>query len=183
MTAQCVTGCAGSAGATYEWGNIGRATLRGVETSLTLPLSRTVTLTGNYTYTQSKRKSDDEVAYDGTSLQGQPLDRTPRHVLNLRADWRATDALSLYTSANVQSEQYWANYRNVSTTTRRRPGATTFDLGGSYELNKHVTFRLAVMNLTDKRVPVDYRTRTTGLDGNWQVDEGRRLWLNTSVSF
>lgn len=180
---QCVTGCAGASGATYEWGNIGRATLRGVETSLTLPLSRTVTLTGNYTYTQSKRKSDDEVAYDGTSLQGQPLDRTPRHVLNLRADWRTTDALSLYASANVQSEQYWANYRNVSTTTRRRPGATTFDLGGSYELNKHVTFRLAMMNLTDKRVPVDYRSRTTGLDGNWQVDEGRRLWLNTSVSF
>lgn len=180
---QCVTGCSGSSGATYEWGNIGRATLRGVETSLTLPLSRTVTLTGNYTYTQSKRKSDDEVAYDGTSLQGQPLDRTPRHVLNVRADWQATDALSLYASTNVQSEQYWANYRNVSSTTRRRPGATTFDLGGSYELNKHVTFRLAVMNLTDKRVPVDYRTRTTGLDGNWQVDEGRRLWLNTSVSF
>ncbi|WP_459614656.1 TonB-dependent receptor domain-containing protein [Bordetella sp. 2513F-2] len=180
---QCVSGCSGSSGATYEWGNIGRATLQGVETTLSIPLSETVELSGNYTYTSSKRKTDDETAYDGSSLKGKPLDRTPRHVLNVRADWQATPALSVYAAAHVQSEQYWANYRNGSTTTRRRPGATTFDLGASYELNRSVTLRLAMLNITDKRVPVDYRGRTDGLEGNWLVDDGRRIWLNTSVSF
>ncbi|WP_454692284.1 TonB-dependent receptor domain-containing protein [Achromobacter aloeverae] len=180
---QCISGCSGSAGATYAWGNIGRATLKGVETSLTLPVTDALKFSANYTYTASKRKSDDETAFDGTSLKGKPLDRTPRHSLNLRADWEPAEKWALYAAAHVQSEQYWANYRNASTTTRRRAGATTYDLGASYVVNKNVTMRLSVLNVTDKRVPVDYRARTDGLDGNWLVDDGRRLWLSTSISF
>lgn len=180
---QCVTGCAGTAGAVYEWNNIGRVVLRGVETNLVWPITKAIRLTGNYTFTDSKRKSAEEVAFNGESLQGKPLDRTPKHVLNLRSEWQTNDKLSVYAGMNMQSEQFWANYRNSSQTTRRRPGATTFDLGGSYVVSKSVTVRLALLNLTDKRVPVDYRTRAAGLEGNWQVDDGRRLWLSTSLSF
>ncbi|VCU72464.1 Colicin I receptor precursor [Pigmentiphaga humi] len=180
---QCVSGCSGSSGAVYEWANIGEVTLQGVETSLTWPLARNLRLVGNYTYTDSERKSDDELAFDGTSLKGKPLDRTPRHVLNLKTEWQPMEKLMVFAGMNVQSEQYWANFRNGSTTTRRRPGATTYDLGASYVVNKNMTVRLSMLNITDKRVPVDYRARTAGLDGNWMVDEGRRLWLSTSISF
>ncbi len=180
---QCVLDCAGTAGATYAWGNIGSAVLRGVETSMTLPLTDALSLAANYTYTDSERRSDDEIAFDGSSLRGEPLDRTPAHVANVKLDWRASDALLLYARTNVQSEQYWANFRNSALSTRRRPGATTFDLGGSYALRSSIDLRAALLNVGDRQVPVDSRGRNDGLDGNWQVDEGRRLWMSVGVSF
>jgi len=180
---QCVEGCDGTTGALYAWGNIGRASIRGAEASVGWSITERLRLDANYPYTDSERRSDEEIAFNRESLRGQPLDRTPRHALNLRADWRFSDALSSYLAINASSEQFWANFRNSAQSVRRRPGTTTYDVGASYAFGEHVKLRTALLNLTDKRAWVDRRNRLTGLDGNWQVDDGRRVWLSLGLGF
>jgi outer membrane receptor for ferrienterochelin and colicins len=180
---QCVSNCSGSSGALYAWGNIGNAEIRGIESSLQWPLSAKLKLAANYTYTDSQRNSDEETSYNGTSLRGQPLDRTPRHAFNARLDWQASPKLAAYAALAASSEQYWANFRNSAQDVRTRPGSSSYDIGGSYTFTSHLSLRLALLNITDKRVVVDSRNRNTGLDGNWQVDDGRRLWMSLGVDF
>jgi len=168
---------------TYIYDNLDRVVIKGVEVNATVPVTPALLLTANYTYTDSKRKGGSETAFDGSSLDGMPLDKTPTHMANVRLDWRITDQISAYGQAYYTGEQYWSGFRNGSTKTRTREASTTFDLGVNFVVNKNFTLRAAVLNLTDKIVPLDLRGRTTGLDGNWMVDEGRRFWGTATISF
>lgn len=166
----------------YIYDNIDKVTLRGVELGATLPLADHWTLKGNYTYTDSKREGDrGEPAFDGSSLDGKPLDKTPEHMLNARVDWSVTDSIDLYARSATVGKQYWAGFRNAAMNTRERPGATTYDLGATWQATRHLRIGIAVLNLTDKVVPVDERNRNTGLSGNWMVDEGRRVWMSINA--
>ena len=147
------------------------------------PLTESVKLTSNYTFTRSKRKGGQEVSFNGESLDGEPLERTPEHVLNTRLDWQVNDRLSTYARWNLSGEARYAAYRNGAMGVRTRPGGSTFDLGASYQATKNLSLRLAVLNVTDHKTAVDERTRYDGLDGNWMVDEGRRFWLGASLQF
>src|SRR5690606_28510084 len=110
------------------------------------------------------------------SLDGQPLDKTPEHMANVRLDWQATDKLSAYVLGQYLGKQYYTGFRNGAVNTRTREPSTTFDIGVAYDVSANLALKLAVLNVTDKIVPVDERGRFEGLDGNWMVDEGRRFW-------
>lgn len=166
----------------YEYENIDKVTIRGAEVSFATPLTKKLKLTTNYTYTDSERKGG-ETAFDGSSLDGKPLDKTPEHMFNAKLDWQPIRPLSLFTRVNVVSEQYWSGFRNYAMSSRTRPGTATYDIGGAYDLNKYVTFKMSVLNITDKKVAIDNRTRTGGLDGNWMVDEGLRIAADMTVRF
>lgn len=166
----------------YIYDNVDKVNLRGLEMRLKMPLTRTVSLDTNYSYTHSKRKGGTETAYNGSSLDGQPLERTPKHMLNAKLDWKATAALNTFARINFSSGARYAGYRNYAMDTRSRGSATTFDLGGSYALSKQVALRFSLLNVTDRKVSVDERPRAT-LTGNWIVDEGRRVWLGVDAQF
>lgn len=167
----------------YIYDNVDRVTIKGVEVNGTLPIMRELLLTANYTYTDSKRRGGTEPAFDGSSLDGRPLDKTPKHMANVRLDWQITDQVGAYGLAYYTGKQYWAGFRNGAMNTRTREASTTFDLGIDFAINEHFSLKAAVLNITDKIVPVDTRGRTTGLDGNWMVDEGRRFWGTATISF
>lgn len=167
----------------YIYDNIDKLQIYGLELALKLPLTDSISLSSNYTFTKSQRKGGGEVSFNGESLDGEPLDKTPRHVLNTRLDWQVNDRFNTYLRWNVSGEARYAAYRNGATGVRTRPGGSTFDLGGSYEVSKNLSLRLAVLNLTDHKTPLDERTRFDGLDGNWMIDEGRRFWLGASLKF
>jgi outer membrane receptor for ferrienterochelin and colicins len=173
----------GTANHLYVYDNIDKLQIYGLELALKLPLTDAVSLSSNYTYTKSKRKGGGEVSFDGVTLDGEPLDKTPEHVLNTRLDWQVNERFNTYLRWNLSGKARYAAYRNGAMSVRSRPGGSTFDLGGSYDVTKHLTLRLAVLNLTDHKTPLDLRTRYAGLDGNWMVDEGRRFWLGASLSF
>ncbi len=173
----------GTANHLYVYDNIDKVQIYGLELALKLPLTDTVNLSSNYTYTKSKRKGGGEVSFNGLTLDGEPLDKTPEHVLNTRLDWQVNERLGTYLRWNLSGKARYAAYRNGAMGVRTRPGGSTFDLGGNYAVTKHLSLRLAVLNLTDHKTPVDLRTRYAGLDGNWMVDEGRRFWLGASLSF
>ena len=176
-------GVKGKASTVYIYDNVDKVNNRGLEVGIKLPVTRTVKLDANYTFTHSKRQGGTETAYDGSSLDGQPLERTPKHLLNARLDWQTTAALNTYARLNFVGSSRYAAYRNNSVGTRHRGSSATMDLGGSYALTRAMNVRFAVLNITDRKVPVDERTRNTGLIGNWMVDEGRRLWLGMDATF
>ena len=167
----------------YVYDNIDRVRIQGVELSAERRLADAWTLKANYTYTDSERQGGGEPAFDGGSLDGRPLDMTPEHVANARIDWQATGALAFNAAAHYTGEQYWAGFRNGALNVRTRPAATTFDVGLRWQANAHVALNAALLNVSDKVVPVDQRGRFTGLDGNWYVDEGRRLWASLDLRF
>src|SRR5690606_30290077 len=137
----------------------------------------------NYTYTKSKRRGGGEMSFDGSSLDGKPFEKTPEHMLNARLDWRATDKLDTFARLNYTGNAYYAGFRNSARSMRTRGSSLTFDLGGSYAVTKNVSLRLSLLNLFDRKVPIDTRDRNSGLDGNWMLDEGRRLWVGLNATF
>ncbi|WP_084360581.1 TonB-dependent receptor domain-containing protein [Hydrogenophaga palleronii] len=167
----------------YTYDNIDRVTLRGLEVGAGLPLARAWKLSGSYTFTDSKRKGGGEPAFDGSSLEGRPLDKSPRHKLSAQLDWDPSDQLGLFVGATYTGKEYWAAFRNSAARTRERSASTTFDVGGHYRLRSNLLLKFALLNVTNKMVPVDLRGRTSGLDGNWMLDEGRRLSLSLNATF
>ncbi|GBU14624.1 ligand-gated channel protein [Polaromonas sp.] len=167
----------------FIYDNIDRVTLRGLELSANTSLSREWALSGNYTYTKSVRKGGSESSSNGGSMDGKPLEKTPKHAFHAQVDWTPSAAWQIYAGTTYVSSQYWAALRNGSRGVRERQASTTFDLGGSYVVNKNVSVKLSMLNLTNKIVPVDSRRGSDGLDGNWMVDEGRRLSVMLEAQF
>lgn len=167
----------------YTYGNIDRVRIQGVEVSATVPVTETLELTANYTFTDSERRGGGEPSFDGTSLDGFPLDKTPKHMANVKLGWDATDRLHAYVSAYYIGKQWYTGFRNAAMGPRVREGSTTYDLGLSYQVSDMLRLNAAALNLTGKIVPVDERGRFDGLNGNWMVDEGRRYWVSATASF
>ncbi|EIG5058806.1 TonB-dependent receptor [Escherichia coli] len=72
----------------------------------------------------------------------------------------------------------WAAQRNGAKVPRVRNGFTSMDIGLNYQILPDMLINFAVLNVTDRKSE-DIDT----IDGNWQVDEGRRYWANVRVSF
>ena len=90
-------------------------------------LSRTLKVSGAYTLTESRREGSGEKAFNGSSLDGYPLDKTPKHKFNVQVDWTPMAKLDLYAAANYIGSEYWAAFRNGAQGVRERPSTTTFD--------------------------------------------------------
>ncbi|MGO1767282.1 MAG: TonB-dependent receptor domain-containing protein, partial [Advenella sp.] len=164
----------------YVYANVGKANIKGIELSAGMPLATGLKLQLNYTYLDSKRKSDDETYTSGQSLKGQPLEMTPRHSASAKLSWQANDKLDLYAKASYTGKQAWANQRNGfggQGGTRYRSGFVTGDLGGNYQINKNLAVGFAVLNIGNQRM--------YGIDtaGNWAIEDGRRYWLNLNMTY
>ena len=107
--------------------NVGRARTQGVESFLAWKLLETLTLRGDYTYTDALDA--------GTKLA---LLRRPRHKASLNADWQATDALSLDATLLYVGPQIDGN-RDFSIPRLKMPDVTTLDLAASYRLTENWT--------------------------------------------
>lgn len=162
----------------YTYDNVGKANVKGVEVATGIPIAKDWKLSANYTYTDSERKSDDEKLGNGISLKGYPLDKTPKHMANAKLDWQFNEDLNLYTRAQYTGEQVWAAQRNGSKVPRYRSGYTTMDVGATYQLLKNTKLNFAVLNIGNEKGP-----KIDKVDGNWDVEDGRRYWANVNVSF
>jgi vitamin B12 transporter len=105
--------------------NVGRARTQGVESFLAWRVAETLTLRGDYTYT--------DAVDAGTKLA---LLRRPRHKASLEADWQATDALSLDATLLYVGPQIDGN-RDFSIPRLKMPDVTTLDLAASYRLSEN----------------------------------------------
>ena len=154
----------------YE--NIDKATIQGLELSTTWDPSKVVKLKAGYTYTKSEQKS-------GT-YAGHPLTYTPKHSVNLRADWKVSPHLTAWTDYQYIGKQINAalragsNGKLLPTGVREYAGYSLFNLGTNYDLNKSVTLKAAIYNVLDKKLTLE--------DHNI-YGEGRTLWVGANFKF
>jgi len=154
----------GSTPTTYV--NVDEAVTRGVEASLSTPLSETLMVNASYTYTYSKQKTGE--------YAGLPLNKLPKHLFNLGLDWDATSQVKAWARLQFRGEESEpTGGRSASTIVS--PSTTFLDLGGSYKFNRKVTMHAGIYNVFDKTV-VDY-------DEYGFVEDGRRFWLAMDVKF
>ena len=164
----------------YQYSNVGRANIKGAEMSAHLAFNERWAMDLAYTYQHSKRKSDEDISASGVSLRGLPLDNTPKHSASAKLSWTPNETFSAYTRVAYKGKQIWANPRNGDNRNayRTRPGYTTVDVGSTIQVNKHLSFNLAVLNIGNE---IGDRVDTNG--GSWTVEDGRRFWANMNLSF
>jgi len=141
--------------------NVDKAVIQGVELNGRWDITPSLLLKGNFTYTDSEQKSG--------ANAGAPLALTPKRKANLRTEWTVNDSLHTYAALNYYGEEYGNTLNDEAA-----PAYTTAEIGGSFEVNRNLSFNAAVQNLTDKRL--DDETYGT-------VNYGRTFWVGTTVRF
>ena len=159
--------------------NVDEASIRGIEMGSGWRITPTVRVSANYTYIETEQESGEN--------KGDPLNNTPRHAVNTKVDWAATDALGLWAQASYtgkrfrdtpQAREVIGDYERVFLT----------HIGGTYQVNKALSFRFAVNNLFDKDFTKHTMTHVSNgnnvysshYTGNF---ERRRLWLSANYAF
>lgn len=153
----------GSDPTTYE--NVDKAITRGVETNFSWDLAEDWSLQASYTYTHSKQKSGPN--------KGQPLNKLPKHMLNLSVDWQATEQIGTWARLNYRGQES-EPITTASASTIRAPSYTFVDLGATYKWNKNIDLYAGIYNVFDKKVEYD--------DYGY-IEDGRRYWLGLGVRF
>ncbi len=164
----------------YTYENVGRANIKGIELSSTIPLAKTIKLDINYTYQHSKRK-EDKLPNAKYSFDGYPLANTPKHSANAKLNWQIDEKWDSYLRYSYVGKRIWADQRTGYKygPARYADAYSTVDVGINYQFSKDVLFNFAVLNVGN--------TRGEAIDadngGNWSVVDGRRYWANMTVSF
>ena len=144
--------------------NISDAQIQGGELTLTYDLTEEVNVSSSYTYTESEQKSGD--------FAGQPLNKTPKHMLNAALDWQANDKLDLWVQANYRGKT--SDYLSRTSMSDGTPGYTFVDVGLVYQLNNSTDVKAGIYNVANKKVTnEDYGA----------VLDGRSVNLGLSVDF
>ena len=144
--------------------NISDAQLQGGELTLAYDVTQDVSLSSSYTYTESEQKSGD--------FAGQPLNKTPKHMVNATIDWQAHDRLDLWLQGNYRGKT--SDYLSRTSMSDGTPGYTLVDVGLVYQLNDSTDVKAGVYNLANKKVTnEDYGA----------VLDGRNVNLGLTLNF
>ena len=159
--------------------NIDKARTRGVEVATKFAFTDTLSLTANYTYTETEQLSGSE--------EGLPLIGMPKHMVNGNLRWKLGDKASVWARAEIRSSRYrGANVQQTALGDFR--SYEVFHLGGSYQVAPAFRLAATLFNVldTDYAVYVPYQTaaNVTAFTPAYSINqEGRRLWLSATVDF
>lgn len=122
--------------------NIDKAEMKGVEFSFSKHFLKNLHVNGSYTYTASEQKSGD--------FKGKPLNRQPKHMINVGLDWDMADYFGAWTRYNYRGKT--SDYLSRTAMSNGTPAYGFWDIGLNYKLKKYVTAKAGVYNVTNKRV-------------------------------
>lgn len=168
--------------AIYQWENVPKALVEGLEGTLTIPLMEQLKWSNNFTYMlQSKNKETGDV-----------LSVTPKYTLNSMLDWQATDALSLQASVAWYGKQkpkkydYHGDRVTGSANNQLSPYAIA-GLSGTYVFSRNLSFTAGVDNVFDKRLFREGNAQgVNGIEGAGAAtynEPGRTLYTSLTASF
>lgn len=131
----------------FQWTNIPRAVVQGLEGNLTWPLAPAWLWSTNVTYMIESKNED----------TGEHLSTIPRYTVNSTLDWIVTPAWSLRAKATVYGEQEGPKYDFygqplTGSATDKIPPYALFGLSTQYKVNKHLRVTAGVDNILDKRI-------------------------------
>ncbi len=144
--------------------NADRAKSKGLELSARWKPIEDITLSGNYTWIRTEITKG--------KYKGAGFTQTPKHMLNIQADWQFMPQAHVWTKMNYRGKEISLNRDGGPGD--RYPGYTTFDLGGSYKLDKNTNFYAGIYNIGNKKI------RNTDLD---HTIDGRRYWIGVNIDF
>lgn len=130
----------------YQWENVPRAVVQGLEGTLNIPLSDTIRWSNNATYMfENKNKTT-----------GDYLSVIPEFTINSTLSWQATESLSMQSSLTWYGRQKPKkfNYKGKPTTgteTREVSPYSVVGASASYSLTKNVSISAGIDNILDKR--------------------------------
>ena len=160
----------------YQWDNVPKAVVEGLEGSLNVPVSETVMWTNNITY---MLKSENKTTGDRLSI-------IPEYTLNSTLSWQAREDLSMQTTftwyGKQQPKKY--NYKGqpaVGPETKEISPYSIVGLSATWDVTKNVSLTGGVDNLFDKRLWRAGNAQTTGDPGHSRtaVRAGLRCPLQT----
>lgn len=122
--------------------NIEEAKTSGVELAFGLPITSSISFSGNATY----------MIESENTTTGEALLWTPEWTANALLEWQVNNQLSTYLSAQYLGKQL---YSSVDAESRFSEANTTFDLGTNYAVNKNLTLRAGVQNLFNDAVETE----------------------------
>ncbi len=168
--------------AVYQWENIPKALVEGLEGTLTIPLTEQLKWSNNFTYMlQSKNKET-----------GETLSVTPKYTLNSMLDWQATDDLSLQASVAWYGKQTPKKYdyhgdRVTGNANNQLSPYALVGLSGTYAITRNLSLTTGVDNLFDKRLFREGNAQgVTNIDGAGAAtynEPGRTLYTSLTASF
>ncbi|WP_104910586.1 TonB-dependent siderophore receptor [Pseudomonas sp. LG1D9] len=166
----------------FQWENVPKALVEGLEGTLALPLTEQLNWTNNFTYMlQSKNKQTGDV-----------LSVAPKYTLNSMLDWQASDALSLQMSVAWYGKQtpkkydYHGDRVTGSGNNQLSPYAIA-GVSGTYALSKNLSLTAGVDNLFDKRLWREGNAQgVANIEGAGAAtynQSGRTLYTSLTASF
>lgn len=147
-----------------EYENLDKATVSGVEASISTDISDFLSINAAYTYNDSEQKSGEN--------KGQPLTQVPMHLGNASLNWQVNDSFSAWAKVTYRGKDSQPITVNSRSTVAK--SLTTMDLGGNWKFNDTFTLSSGIYNLFDKAI--------TAEEYGYKED-GRRLWLSVETNF
>lgn len=146
--------------------NVGKAVIKGIETEISYLLSLTekvlFEIVSNYTYTSARDLTLEP------NRTGNQLVRKPKHKANLQI------YLSISEKYQISNTWHYVGLRyTTSANTKWLPAYMNTDCNILYQLNKNISFSLAVNNIMDKQY----------IDVTGFPIPGRRWYVKTSFGF
>ena len=168
--------------AIYQWENVPKALVEGLEGTLTIPLTEQLKWSNNFTWMlQSKNKET-----------GETLSVTPKYTLNSMLDWQATQDLSLQASVAWYGKQTPKKYdyhgdRVTGNSNNQLSPYALVGLSGTYAFSKNLSLTTGVDNLFDKRLFREGNAQgVNGIDGAGAAtynEPGRTFYTSLTASF
>lgn len=141
----------------YQWENVPRAVIQGIEGSVNLPITDTITWNNNLTWMlENRNKSTNDY-----------LSVIPEYTLNSTLSWQATDDFSMQSTVTwygVQKPKKY-NYKGEATSGSERQTVSPYALlgmSGTYKVNSHLSVTTGIDNVLDKRHFREGNAQTTG---------------------
>ena len=151
----------------YQWDNVPKAVVEGLEGTLNIPVTDTVALSNNVTYMlQSKNKTT-----------GERLSIIPEYTLNSTLSWQIVQDVSVQSTFTWYGKQEPKKYDYKG---RRVTGSATDEVSpysivgfsGTWDVNKNVSLTGGVSNVFDKRHWREGNAQDTGGGANWMYGAG-----------
>lgn len=164
----------------YQWENIPKAIVEGIESTINIPVTDSVNWRNNLTWMlQSKNKET-----------GDRLSVIPRYTLNSTLSWQATQAIALqstFTGYGRQKPKLY-NYKGESVSGSERNEISPYvllGLSGSWTLNKNISVTTGIDNLLDKRHFRAGNAQTTGNSATnaWMYGAGAATYNESGRTF
>lgn len=150
--------------ALFQYMNVDKAELQGVETAVAYPITDTLSVDSSYTFTESEQLSGENA--------GDPLNNQPRHRANMRITWQALESTRLWSSARYRGRTEFFGRGGPDDSVA--PGYTLVDCGAQYEATESMSVYGGIYNLFDESLT---------LADFGRIVDGRRLSLGTTLTF